>query len=255
MTGKWPQKWPFLAPKRPLLGSKRSFWGSKKSLLGSLSGHLGWYPFESLFESLLIFGGSGGSRGFPGSQLQCIAVAAIRLRMRMRILARPEDSLANLSHQFIFSNKVNLARLQSEFWPEMFFWGYEISQEKRSGIFPEILSLYLVGPKKPARFPPKFAAISSLKNPIPPRNSSTGRKQNSRELSLRITIHFWDCLLKSFLLADVFSVMVETINNAEIFLWNCFEQLRIWLLLLMAFLVQSAGTGNYFRKTSGSQFK
>ena len=30
---------------------------------------------------------------------ECTAVAAIQLRMRMRILTRPENSLANLNHQ------------------------------------------------------------------------------------------------------------------------------------------------------------
>ena len=44
------------------------------------------------------FGGFGGF-GRDGYPPECTVVAAIQLRMRMRILTRPEHSLANFNHQ------------------------------------------------------------------------------------------------------------------------------------------------------------
>ena len=68
---RWPESDPksdFLTPKATLLTPKVAFWGSKKShFWGDFPVTLG-EPRKSLFESLLIFWGSGGSRGFPGSQ-------------------------------------------------------------------------------------------------------------------------------------------------------------------------------------------
>ena len=45
------------------------------------------FSFDSLFVFLFWFGS------------ECAAVAAIQLRMRMRILTRPENSLATFNHQ------------------------------------------------------------------------------------------------------------------------------------------------------------
>ena len=46
------------------------------------------------------------------SGAECTAVAAIRLRMRMRILTRPENSLANFRHQ-ISNKKLRMRRLRN----------------------------------------------------------------------------------------------------------------------------------------------
>ena len=45
-------------------------------------------------------------------QAECAAVAAIRLRMRMRLLTRPENSLANFGHQ-ILRKKLRITRCES----------------------------------------------------------------------------------------------------------------------------------------------
>ena len=59
-----------------------------------------------------------------------------------------------------------LARLQSEFWHERFFWGATNFLTKNAPIFsPIFLSLYFAGPKKsrkiPAKFPTKFPSKKS----------------------------------------------------------------------------------------------
>ena len=62
---------------------------------------------------------------------------------------------------------IRVARLQSEFWHEIFFGGYEISHEKCSEIFPRKCWAFICGSKKsrkiPAKFPTKFPSQKSRK--------------------------------------------------------------------------------------------
>ena len=58
----------FFDPKSDLFDPKSGFLGAKKVTFGVTIQSPWAKPRKSLFESLLVFGGSGGSRGFPGSQ-------------------------------------------------------------------------------------------------------------------------------------------------------------------------------------------
>ena len=68
---RWPESDPksdFFDPQSDHFDPKSGFLGVKKVTFGVTFRSLGGKPRKSLFESLLIFWGSGGSRGFPGSQ-------------------------------------------------------------------------------------------------------------------------------------------------------------------------------------------
>ena len=60
---------------------------------------------------------------------------------------------------------VKVARLQSEFWRQIFFPSYEFSFEKFSEIFPEIVvPLFCGSEKSPAKVPPNLPPNSPVKN-------------------------------------------------------------------------------------------
>ena len=81
--------------KSPIIGNRGQLWTSALSP-HLLSPHLDFPKLRGQQEPHLKF-----SLMFHwfGFRPECTAVSAIQLRMRMRILTRPENSLANLSHQ------------------------------------------------------------------------------------------------------------------------------------------------------------